>query len=737
MHIAASAALLILVFGFAGGAWYLWSPIPPAISPAGRFPVIAGLLILIAVSARSLIRERRLPSASELSNPIVWSIGLVIIFLSDFVVRPWGLFTDSFVRGQLIFGVIVFALALCSRWERVLAVWLVVSLVGLAATFLVTAQGMLLTQDDHAMFLFRLKLLKENFPSIPFWSPWWNTGFDARDFFATGSLNAFLLASPLIYLFEVEEVYNYIIMALLWFFVPLCAYCASRVVGAPRSAAVIAAGLSVTTSLLWYRWSLKYGTVGFLTSTALFPLCVALWLRFLTAERPTWRLSLFLLVLTTLMFLWSASGIAFAPIALLALWRAGRLIRSPRHLIVATLLVAVNLPWMAMLWRVSNVGNFLHAESTSSAAQLVHDDSQSGNQEISAIAASIPPAGDFRHRVGSLSSRRAIQELHAQVNAINPLILTYGAPALLCLSGVTRVAFVGLTAWLVFLGTFGVSLKPQLELDRMGLIALSLLVVPIGGFLGQLFERAKQGRWLRCAATLAGSFLIVSPLAVGLIITNKSIEKYRFQNDEMREISRIIAENVGDGRGFFSGCVLHELSGSHVAPIALWTQKPLIASSYAHNIWRYTQPIPRNFLARHYEGITEYLNLMNVSVVLAHEPTWIQLFNDHGSDYRTLYQGPRFTVYKRLNFTPAFTLEGRAHDFVHSSHSLTLVPDSDRVVIKFQYFPFLKSSQCRLQPFPVSAEVTFIELSQCQPGSPVVIEAVTPFERLLGTWGAA
>ena len=731
MHIAASAALLILVFGFAGGAWYLWSPIPPAISPAGRFPVMAGLLILIAVSARSLIRERRLPSASELSNPIVWSIGLVIIFLSDFVVRPWGLFSDPLIRGQLIFGILICSLVFTIRWEHVLVVWLGVSLVGLSAEFILASRGELLTQDDHAMFLFRLKLLKENFPSIPFWSPLWNTGFDARDFFATGALNAFILASPFIYLFEVESIYNYIIIGLLWFFTPGCAYLAARLTGFSRAAGIIAAGLSVSTSLLWYRWALKYGTVGFLTSTALFPLCVALWLRFLKSERPRWIECLSLILTSTLMFLWSPSGIALAPVGLIALYRAPQLILSRRHIITALLLVAINLPWMAMMWRVSSVGNFLHAEGgqRSNESIAVHVSLPGAVDDTSGIVNS-PPAQAFRHHVDGLNARRAVRELQTQVTAMNPLIFTYAIPALLWLSGLTRVTFVGVSVWLMFLSTFGVSLKPQLELDRMGLIALAVLVVPISSFIAHLFSTATRSTWNRWAASIAGGFLMVSPLAVSFIIMNRSPEKYRFQNAEMREVSQIIAENAGSGRGVFSGCVLHELSGAHVAPLALWTKTPLIASSYAHNIWRYAQPIPQSFLDQKDVGITEYLDLMNASLVLAHEPTWIQFFNEHPNEYERLYWGPRFVVYKRLLYTPSFTLLGSAHDFISDSNSLSFVPDSDRLVIKFQYFPFLTSSQCSLKPFSAHTDVTFIELSNCTVGSPVTIKSVSPLKRL-------
>ena len=82
MHIAASAALLLVVLGLTGGAWFFWDQSQPALIPAGRFPVTVGLLLATVACARSLLRNRRWPSATELSNPVVWSFGLVIIIPS-------------------------------------------------------------------------------------------------------------------------------------------------------------------------------------------------------------------------------------------------------------------------------------------------------------------------------------------------------------------------------------------------------------------------------------------------------------------------------------------------------------------------------------------------------------------------------------------------------------------------------------------------------------------------------
>ena len=739
MNIAASSALLLIVLGLAGGAWRFWSPDLAVIIPAGRFPIVLGLLLAIVVTSYSLLRRNRLPNTKELSHPVVWTAGLVFIFFSDWLSRPWGFFQGPFIRGELLLSAGLCYLILRSRSAILLKTWLILSLGILIWSFVLTSQGELLISDDHTMFLFRLRLLKENFPSIPFWYPLWNAGIDARDFFATGALNAFLLAAPLVYLFPVESIYNIIVVSFLWLLLPAASYLAARTFGGGRTTAAVAAILSVSSGLLWYRWGLKYGTMGFLVSATLFPLCVALSIKFLNDKKPSWRQIALLVVVTTLTFLWSPSMLAISPLGLLALARAPRLIRSPRHLVAVLLLICLNLPWIAMMYKVSNVGNFLNAEGSGapSAYQIQTLGSQDSAlpQEQPAQDQPAQDKRDFRHRAGSLDIKRALRELHTQAISINPLLLVFALPALLTLTGVIRVGFALIIGWLIFLGTFGVSLKPQLELDRMVLIAALLLTFPVARYLTALFTSFKDGQLYRLAGSIAGSFLLLSPLAASAIVLNQSTEIYRFKNGAVDDLVGALSTHTADGsRGVFSGCVLHELSGGHLAPLTFWTGVPLVASSYAHNIWRYKQPIPESFIKRGAAGIAEYLDLMNASVVLAHEPRWLAFFQAHQNDYKRVWHGDKFALYKRLGFTPNYALLGEATNITFTNNSLTLTPKTDRVVLKFTYFPFLTSSHCSLKPYKAVANISLIELSECPLGQAVTIKSVPPLQRFISTF---
>jgi hypothetical protein len=732
MHIIASFGALLVVLGFSGGAWSIWDKSGFVVVPAGRYLIAAGLTCVVFFLLSSLTRDRSKLKLSSFLDARVWVLGLAAIFFSDWICRPWGLFKGPSIRGELILAsLVMWTLLASSVWRSVLIFWPICAGALLIWSFFLASGGSLLFSDDHAMFIFRLNLLKENFPSIPFWSPLWNAGFDARDFFATGALNAFFLAAPFIYLFPVESVYPFLVSSMLWILLPLSVYCSARLVKVEKTGAAIAATLAMCSGLFWYRWSLKYGTLGFVTSTCLFPLVIAVAIRHITSNNPSWRSSIAVALLTTLMLLWSPSGIAALPVAILAFPRLPHMLRSPRHLCAIILLVALNLPWISMMWKVSKVGSFLETKTAVSSTQNAVVSSEAGSHST----ATNPPAENstYRHKGGGFSARNTLLQWQNNATALNPLLVVFALPALLSFSGLGRMYFVILSAWLFLLGTVGVSLKPQLELDRMIVIASVLLTIPVGAMLTTLFAAANTGRLWRYAASCAGAFVLVGPFAAASVVLNRSDDTYSFARQEMTSLVRVIENNAGDGRVFFTGCVLHELSGGHLGPLPLWTKTPMVASSYAHNIWKYEQPIPQSYLQRGDEGIREFLDLMNASLVVAHEPLWIEYLRSRPAEYSTIWRGNDFIIFKRLLFSPSYALSGEIEKLTFTSRSVTFTPKTEQVVLKFKHFPFLKATGCTLQGFNKSPELKLIELSHCTPGQPVTLHSVSPLSRLLET----
>jgi hypothetical protein len=732
MHILASFGLLLIVLGISGGAWFLWDRSGDAIMPAGRYLGEAGALSIAVAYAMSIIRRRHLLDLRDFIDPRAWSLGLVAIAVSDWICRPWGLFQGPAIRGEIIVGALAMFALLRGWWGTFLLYWPLASAALLLWSFTIASDGHLLFSDDHAMFLFRLKLLKENFPSIPFWSPLWNAGFEARDFFATGALNIFLLGAPLIYLLPVESVYNILIAGILWVLLPASVFSGAALIGVSRLGASVAATLSLCSGLFWYRWSLKYGTLGFIVSGTLLPLVIGLALRFIEYRRPHKRLCLSLALTTSLMLLWSPSGIALLPLGLCALPKLRQMLLSRRHMLTLVLIAAINIPWMTIMWKVSNVGKFLGADK---GAQLVtHEATPNAASSLSgdAAAKADPVAGEtFRHRSGAIDAKKSLNQWHNNASALNPLLVVFALPALLSLTGLPRVALGLLTTWLMLLGTVGVSVKPQLELDRMVVLASIILTIPVGSFLTQFFRDSAKGILWRVAASISGSFLLLGPFVTSSVVLGRSDEKYRFAGPEVTSLPATLREHAGDGRVVFSGCVLHEFSGGHLGPLPMWSGVPMVASSYAHNIWRYEQPIPKPLLDQGDAGIREYLNLQNATLVLAHEPGWVEYFRSRPSEYQKIRQEGEFAVFSRIGYTSSYTIEGEIRDLITTSSSISLTPNTEHVVLKFKYFPFLKSSACSLEPYPVAGGLVFIRLSRCSLNQPITIKSVSPLQRLL------
>lgn len=722
MKVTIPLSVLLVFLGLTGGSWHLWSLDVPALIPAGSFVVAFALVLGLVGVGHSLFSKRQLPTLNNVGDVHVWVLGLVLIFFSGWLCRPYNLFQGPSIRGPLALATIIAAVLPISAWRRLLLVSPLIASALFAYSFFAESQGRLLFADDHAMFFFRLQLLKENFPSIPFWSPLWNAGIDARDFFATGALNAFLLASPLVYAFPLEKVYNIIIVAFLFGLVPLSSYWGARLFGGDRTTRSVTALLAMCSSLFWYRWGLKYGTVGFIISTSLIPLVSAFFLRFISTPALRWGEIAAFAATTTLMLLWSPSGIALLPLALIALPRVPLILRSRRHIATILIIVALNVPWMTMMWKVSNVGKFLDAGSKREVVAT------QANASAGAPAATEEKV--FRHRAGGLNLKKSLKQWQETAVSTSPLVVVLVIPAILALPRGQRLTFGLLSLWLGFLGTIGVSLKPQLELDRMLVIASVLASYPLALAIVKLLLERSSHRWHRVSAAVVGGFVLVAPIATHNVLRNRAYDKYVFANEDVDTLTQTIATHAQGGRALFTGCVLHELSGGHLAPLAFWSKTPLIATSYAHNIWHYEQPIPKSYLDGGDEGIRRFFDTMNVTVVTAHEKQWREYFQGRPQEYAEIARLKNFIVFRRLNITPSFVLEGSATDLTQDSHSVQLTPTTDRVVLKFKFFPFLTSSGCRVAPQEVSPELSLVELSGCAPGKRVSLQSVSPLERL-------
>jgi hypothetical protein len=720
-----SLGIALVIFSIIGGGTGFWTADGLRIIPSTGIGLGLGGVMAITGLLLSGFRISTLPANGFL-------LGILAVFCSEWLLRSFNLLQGPTIRGEIIFCGIIAYLLLRYRSTRLLSVCCYLIPPLLVFCFSVTANGRLLFTDDHATFFYRLALLKENFPSIPFYSPHWNGGFDARDFFATGALNFFFLSSPLLYLFPLEQIYNILVLGILFGILPVSCYLAARIEGLPSPAPALIVALSVTTSLAWYRWALHYGTMGFVTSASLMPLNLALASRVLSKDGElSFGLALLFFASTTLMLFWSPSGIAFVPVLILGAVQLPRYLKKRFVKPLLLGLLAVNIPWILIFWSASKVSSYL---GSGTAARVVIDAPASDTPSGEALKEPVSEHGhadtrSFAERIDLRESLKALRELG---NSSQPLLFFLFLPGLFVLGRGTRLSYFLTFCWMLFLGTFCVPLVPKLDLDRMLVFFTLCATIPSGALLANLFQSAeKQNPLARILIALAFGFLLAGVLSSGAILRNRSMVRYWFAGDTVQEMREAIQTYSRGGRILYSGFVLHELNSAHLAPLAHLTETPLIASSYVHRHWRYTEILPHEFLARISSGgVEQYLNLYNVSAVFAHERKWREYFEKRPELYEKVWHSGRFTLYLRKQFQSSYILHGKGELLSQTSNHLTVRIDSEEATLKFTYFPFLQSSSCTLQSKSPSPSVEFIHLTGCTAGEVVKIHSKGPFSRI-------
>jgi hypothetical protein len=581
--------------------------------------------------------------------------------------------------------------------------------------------GRILFSDDHPAFLYRLSQLVENFPAIPFYNPLWNGGVEAREFFPSGILGIFLLTSPILYLFPVEAVYNYIVLGILFIIVPSVGFLTARLAQLGQFVASVTAVLMMCGSLLWYRWALTYGTMGFLLSASLSPLLTLLIIKTLDTRRNTsYTEYALLIVVFSLTAFWTPSLLLLTPLLITGATRLLPLLRKRGFLVAAGITTAINLPWLLLFIEASNVFAFVTSEQTSH---------------------------------GNSAKKIAVAKFSANLWSYfittAPLLIAGALPGLKFIFSYSWGALYALMCvWSLLMGICGPYVIPQLELDRFLVVANLLLALPVAAWVAQLLgempcgqatsqEGLAIGRMRRLWSTTSRAlglpiiiFLLLLPSWVWRIVTNQTVITFALADGSVRSLTDTLKQLDGDGRILFSGFVLHELSGGHVAPLAYLTKRPLVASRYQHDRWAYTNIIPDAYLNSGEKGIEEYFTLLNVSHVLAHEQFWRTWFSGRPDRYKPLGAQGRFSIFKRVSSSSSYFISGAGEVISQDSNSVHLRLDETPAVIKFNFNPHLTSSNCSLAPYKVSQDLTFIELKNCQAPQEVTLRAISPVKRL-------
>ncbi len=282
--------------------------------------------------------------------------------------------------------------------------------------------------------------------------------------------------------------------------------------------------------------------------------------------------------------------------------------------------------------------------------------------------------------------------------------------------------------WLVTIGLLGPLYKPQLELDRFLLVACILSSIPIAALLEKLFSTKQSSRLY---TAIFSGFILTSSFSFSSIFQNRGWDNFYLLPKELSELSLAIKKNTGNGRALFSGFILHDLGGGHLGPVAQLAETPIIGSSPVHNLWRYTDVIPKSYRDRGSEGIEEYLELMNISLVLAHEKQWKKYFRNLPAVYQEITPVEKFSIFKR-NTNSNYFLEGSGTILFQDASQVSLRLDTTAAVIKYSYYTFLQVDGCnKVETFEKYDSLKLIKLSECSINQTITIKSVNPVKRLL------
>ena len=694
---------------------------------------------LVPARVMNIAFLRRLFGSRVALKPVVFVFGLALVLAGDYMTKHFVFYAyhaHSLINPLSMLGLglvlaLIWVLFARKNPENVLFSPLVLLLCQAAITlvFIRHTAGRLILSDDHPSFLYRLNLVMDNFPNIPFYNPEWNAGSTAYDSLSTGTLNVFFLSWPLLKLWgefarlEHAAVYTYLIAYLFVLIVPWSVWTAARLLGLSRPSATAAAILALGPSLLYFEWMLKFGTMGFLVSTGLFPLAFALSAKLLFGPRPRWRDVPLAAGATSLCLFWMLSFVFFIPLgvySLLCFHETFSPSRRAKAAVFVLLIALVNGPWAYAYTKAFDVVELVSRSSLPGSTTTAVD--HAGQHQMNHGHES-PNAHEQQVKTAYTAKiTRAYKKFRGMLAQINPVVFFLFLPAFFLISERKyRTALAATIGWLLLVSASGYFYKPQLELNRM-VIPASLLMALLAGagtvYILQQFASASGSSRKKALAVLPVTVLtgmfFISPLNVAQIYLQRSDHFYALSTPEVSNLVNAIRRLPDRGRTFFFGFSLHRLGasstegrdGGHLAPLPRMTGKSMYAMVPVHSVWSSVEAVPAEFRAERDAGIEQFLDLINASAVAAFSANWKHFLSTR-PNYRLEYQDGMISLFSRENAPNNWFLQGSGEITKIADDRVELIASTPEAIIKFRWVKLLKSSPTAgvtIEPFPVYVE---------------------------------
>ncbi len=612
-------------------------------------------------------------------------------------------------------------LALGRPLRRALPALLAIALVASQASFAALAAPHAFASFpwsyDHSSFLFRLHEVREAFPALGGWNPWWNGGFEHFVGVTSGVHGFALLNAPLLAAMEPHEFLGPAVFAWLFVLAPWIAALSLRLCGARWTAALVAAALlqALTRGMFCFFW--QSGNLGQLVTVAFTVPLAALGWRLSMLRRGSWRSAVLLGLLAFLTCLWTPGVFTCTGLAAGCLCNCDRWTepRTRRRLLLAGGLALVLLaPFLwVVLFPSRAVVDFVGAgaEGLGRLKKLYDTFNQPG---------------------------RRILEWH-------PVLTAWGLGGLLCLAGgrMRRWWLPAAALLLAVAATCG--FMRQSEMDRVAFQAAAVLAVPAAVLAGRLLARPlapRDGSWRAAARRLGGAAsrgLLLAALLAGLRMAGAHAANsagFRLWPAEpvVREFADWVHANVPEGgRIALAGRLHMRLDWGRAAYLPVLAGREFFGGDYyAFPAGMVEFDCPPRAYRDPPEGYLRYARAYGITHWVALDDRAAAFFDSFGGAFERVpggafrMQSTKLTVFRVAEpwaDAPTRFLEGSGE--VEARENRLVVrpadPAAERLVLRYNW---RKGLVCRtpgasIAPFAVDGNLRFVEI---RPGGAAEVE---------------
>lgn len=555
--------------------------------------------------------------------------------------------------------------------------------------FLTATKGSPLYIDDHTCFIYRLWEFGKTFPQFMNYCPYWNCGVEDCSIVTTGAVSLGLLFLPVWKFACVVSSYTYVYGVLFIVMIPLLYIFSVRAIGGNWISAWCAGILAIGVSQHYFLWLFHYGTPGALLSSAFLAPFASCIYRVVWLDKREWRLAVMLVLTGFFLVLWPPGVIMGAGVLFSLLFSLGKWTRK-KIVFLFLCFIAFLVLYFKILAVIASPAMF---------KDILH----SFNSEIRQSAPSVS-------RFNYADLIEGWRQLCAHVKEGHPLLIVFGIGGIFLLSGRgIALWYLPILLFMMFFAGWGEQISSELQLTRMAIPMFFVSIIPASLWIGRLID-VKNIRLILLQAALT-ALLIMGGWNCAGMYNNKGLALYYTISPEVSQLVDWIRKNVpSNGRVLFAGPTLHAYGRGHVVVLPYLTGREMIAADYVQfSASEMASYFPPTRLHKDKEALFKYMELYNITDIVAWEDCWKDIFRAYPDQYieETTFEG--ITIFK-VERAPEIFIQGSGSIGADFNVLRIHINESNRdAVIKYNWIDGISVSKpAEIFPFDAGGGVKFI-----------------------------